>query len=107
MDTNKNGFLSQGDWTLWVDNIKDAMKISPEDEAALRDAHVQLAVELGATEPGVQVPQEEFLKNAATFAASGDKIKTFLAELTQIWYRVLDMNHDGFISRDEFHKVAI
>lgn len=103
LDRNKNGYLSQGDWTLWVDNLKKVIKMTPEEEATLRDCHVRLAAKLGATDPGVQVSEEEYLKNAAAFAASNDT--AFLAEINKAWYHVLDINDDGAISLDEYIKV--
>ena len=58
LDRNKNGFLSQEDWTLWVDNLKKIIMMKPDEEKKLRDIHVKFASLLGATGPGVQVKQD-------------------------------------------------
>ena len=104
LDTNKNGFLSQEDWILMVDNLKAILGMEEEKFKTVKEVHIKLASRLGAT-PGVQLTPEEFIKTAAKFAANEYESRACLKEVTDALFDVLDTNRNGTISLTEYTKL--
>ena len=104
LDINKNGFLSQEDWILMVDNLKVILGMAEEKLKTVREVHIKLASLLGA-KPGVQLTEEEFVKTAAKFAANEKESRASLKEVTNALFDVLDTNKDGILSLDEYTKL--
>ena len=104
LDTNKNGFLSQEDWILMVDNLKGILGMAEEKLKTVREVHIKLASRLGA-KPGVQLTEEEFVKTAAKFAVNEDESRACLKEVTDALFDVLDTNRDGTLSLVEYTKL--
>ena len=105
LDRNKNGFLSQEDWTSWVDNLSKIIKMGAKEEARLREVHVKFAAKLGATGPGVQVSVDQFVAAVADFSSKREENSAFLTEVNQAWFDVVDTNDDGTISLAEYTKI--
>ena len=103
-DRNKNGYLSEGEFLLWVDNLKQALNPDPQDVERLRASCLKLSAVLGA-KPGGKLSQDEFLKGAAEFAANKESHKV-LDEMEEAYYAVMDINKDGKLSLEEYIKVG-
>ena len=105
LDKNKNGYLSQEDWLLWLDdNFKSILGIGEEKLKQVREVHLKLASLLGA-KPGVQLTPEEFVKGAAKFAANEAESRACLKEVNEIMFDVLDTNKDGTVNLEEYAKL--
>ena len=104
LDRNKNGFLSQEDWILWVNNLKVILGMTEEKLKTVREVYIKLASLLGA-KPGVRLTEEEFMKTAAKFAANEKESRACLKEVNEAMFDVLDTNKDGTISLEEYTKL--
>lgn len=109
LDVNKNGYVSLENYTLWVDNIEKEHNQDPEMIARLREVQTNFAGAYGL-KPGVQFTQDQFVKAIAGLAASesarkqnGERLLMF--DLIDAWYDVVDSNHDGTITLDEYKKI--
>ena len=105
LDKNKNGLLSQEDWTIWIDNLKKAVEMDPKKEAKLREVHTKFGAKLGVTGPGTALTVDEFMKSAADFSSKKEENSDFLTEVNQAWLDVVDTNKDGTISLSEYTKI--
>ena len=104
LDANKNGFLTQGDCTVMVTNIKKYIELSAENEAKLLRLLVEQCARLGVPDPDTRLSQEEYVKAAANFASKEEENRPFVVEINQAWFDVLDTNEDGTISLEEYTK---
>ena len=108
-DLNKNGFLELADWELWVNNTEKACNPSPAVSSKLRQAMRDFCAGLGLTE-GKKSTREQFVKDFAAFAVVERRKKErgeepLLLKLNVIWYDVVDTNHDGSLTLDEYRTV--
>lgn len=110
VDFNKKGFMSLEDWELWVDNIQRDLNPDPALVKNLREVMREYCQGIGL-KPGVQLTPKQFVQKFAVFAAV-EKAKydmgeePFLFKLNHAWYNVVDTNHDGTITLDEYTKVT-
>lgn len=109
VDYNKDGFLSVEDWELWVDNIERDVNPDPNLIDTLRTRMREYCAGMGIT-PGVKATMGEFIKGMAAMAERerakrlrGDE--TLLERLNHAWYDVVDTNHDGCVTLEEYRKV--
>ena len=109
LDLNKSNTVSIADWQMWVDNIEREVKPKPELLEKLKQRMHNYAEQMGLKQ-GVQLTKDQFVQEFAKFAATqsakvakGDRPLIF--ELNDAWYDVVDTNHDGFITLDEYTKV--
>lgn len=105
MDKNKNGLWSQEDWTIWIDNLKKTVEMGATEEAKLRAVHGKFGAKLGATGPGVQLTQDQFVKAVAGFSSKKEENIALINEVNQAWFDVVDTNDDGTISLSEYTKI--
>ena len=104
LDINKNGFVSQEDWTLMVDNLRAILGMAEEKLKTVREVHIKLASRLGA-KPGLELTEEEFVKSAAKFAANEKDSRACLKEVTDALFEVLDTNKDGSLRLEEYTQL--
>ena len=109
VDLNKDGFMSLEDWEMWVDNIEREVKPDPQIVATLRTRMQEFCGAMGLT-PGKKATKEEFISGAAAMAEAerAKKLKgeeTVLERLNNAWYDVVDTNHDGCVTLDEWRQV--
>lgn len=105
LDRNKNGYLSQEDWTVLVDTLKKLVKMGPGEEEKLREAYVKYASALGA-KPGVRLDVDDYLQSVAKFASNQEESRKLLAEVNKASFAVIDTNDDGTISLVEYTKIC-
>ena len=109
IDVNKNGTVEEADYMRWIENIK--RDVNPD--AALLDnltkAMGNFTAALGMT-GGKKLNKEEYVNAMAemgiaenTKRAKGER--TLSSYLNEAWHAVVDKNHDGFVTRDEFLTV--
>ena len=110
IDINKNGTLEAADWMKWIENIK--RDVNPD--AALLDNLIKamgnFTVALGVAEPGKKLNKDEYVEAMAETAvaelakkAKGER--TLSSYLNEAWHAVVDKNHDGFVTKDEFDTI--
>ena len=110
VDINKNGTVEEDDYMRWVENIKK--DVNPD--AALLDKLIKAVkrcyVEGMGLTPGKKFNKDEYVKAMAEMAvgelarkARGEK--TLLSIADDAWYDLVDKNHDGFVTLDEFCTV--
>ena len=109
MDINKNGTLEEADWMKWVDNIK--RDVNPD--AALLDnltkAMGNFTAALGVT-GGKKLTKDDYVKASAEIAVAEQARKakgerTLGSYLNEAWHAVVDKNHDGFVTKEEYHAI--
>ena len=109
IDLNKNGTLEEADWMRWAENIK--RDVNPD--AALLDnltkAMGNFTAAMGAT-AGKKLNKDEYVKVSAEMAVAEQAKKakgerTLVSYVNEAWHAVVDKNHDGFVTRDEFHAI--
>lgn len=105
LDRNKNGYLSQEDWTVLVDTLKKLVKMGPGEEEKLREVYVKYAAALGA-KPGVRLDVDDYLQSVAKFASNQEESRKLLAEVNKASFAVIDTNDDGTISLVEYTKIC-
>jgi len=106
LDTNKNGRLSVEDWQLWADNIEKEVKPAAPLMAALRARTEEYCAAMGIVR-GKQATKAEFLKGIAAMAVAERAKKekgeeTVLHKLNNAFYDIVDTNHDGCVTLDEW-----
>lgn len=105
-DLNKNGVVSLEDFELWIDNIKKMVNPDPSLLAKLKKVLNEYTSALGL-KPGVKLTSDQFVQALAKFTAEekakGDDM--LQKKMNHAWYDVVDTNHDGTISLDEYRKV--
>ena len=109
LDKNKNGYLSLEDYELWVDNLENMVKPAPHLIATVRDRTKKYCAGLGIVR-GKQATKGEFLKGIAALAVS-ERAKwlagkeTLLTSMLDSWFDVVDTNHDGTVTQDEWKTI--
>jgi Ca2+-binding EF-hand superfamily protein len=111
MDRNKSGYLEREDWELWINNLE---KASTNPDPALMDnlrkALYEYCDGLGLKK-GTKLLKDEFIRNAASFIASERAKKKrgeeepLIFKLNNALFDMVDTNHDGTISLDEFRVI--
>ena len=109
VDLNKNGTLEVDDWIRYVDNVNREVKPNPKLYENLRQAMLNAIAAMGVL-PGKKLTKDEFVKNFAEMAVTDSKKrsrdeKTYIGILENAWYDTLDINHDGFVTLDEYRIV--
>ncbi len=109
VDLNKDGVMSLEDWEMWVDNIEKDVKPEPQLVLALRTRMQEFCAGMGLTSDK-KATKEEFISSAAAMAEAerAKKLKgeeTLLEQLNNAWYDVVDTNHDGCVTLDEWRQV--
>ena len=106
IDINKNGTVEMDDWTRWVENMKN--KINPDAQLLekFNKATMDIMVDMGLT-TGKKLNIDEYVKVMAEVAvvdrnrqAKGEQ--SHREAFYNALYEVVDKNHDGSLSRDEF-----
>ena len=106
LDTNKDGFLSLEDWQLWADNIEKEVKPAAHLMKALRAQTKEYCAAMGIVR-GTKATKNEFLKGIAAMAVTEKAKKergeeTALHKLNNAFYDIVDANHDGCVTLDEW-----
>ena len=111
VDQNKNGLIEAADFEVMLNNLAREVKqadpkVHDNFRRILMDKHI---VAMGITS-GKKLTKEEYVKNMAKMAAveHGKRIrgeKLSLAEVNDAMYDLMDVNHDGTVSLDEFTTV--
>ena len=109
VDFNKNGTLEVDDWIRYVDNVNREVKPNPKLYENLRQAMLNAIAAMGVL-PGKKLTKDEFVKNFAEMAVTDSEKrsrdeKTYIGILENAWYDTLDINHDGFVTLDEYRIV--
>ena len=107
-DTDKNGYISNTDILKFADNLAKETDC-PEMITKLREVMLEWAAAMGLEE-GVKANKQQFLKMVAEMAVSENaKVKrgekTLLYKLDNALFDVVDANHDGTITLNEFKVV--
>ena len=109
IDINKNGFVEEDDWMRWIENIKKDVNPDAKLIDNLTKALKDFTTAMGATS-GAKLNKDEYVKASAKMAVSETARKakgepTLGSLVTKAWHGVVDKNHDGTISLDEFRTV--
>ena len=102
-DVDKKGFITADYYKVWIEKINEIIKPDPSLIAALEKVSQEYVTEIGLT-PGVQFTEDQYLEAIAKFAAK-DRDKgedSMLYKGTNAFYDVVDKNHDGTITQDEY-----
>ena len=108
-DINKNGTVEMDDWKRWVENIKAAANPDAAKLEKLNKAVADYIAGMGIT-AGTKLTKDQYVRAMAEFAVA-DNAKRAKGETTlrdafnNAWYDVVDKNHDGSITKDEFCAV--
>ena len=109
IDINKNGTVEEDDWKRWIENVKKEVNPDAKLLDNLTKALGNYTKAMGAT-PGRKLNKDEYVKVMAEMAvaenarkAKGEK--TLASYATEAWHDVVDKNHDGFVTIDEFRTV--
>ena len=109
IDINKNGTVEEEDWKRWVENIKK--DVNP-DAKLLENLNNKMAdyIKAMGLAPGKKLNKDEYLKAMAEMAvvenarkAKGER--TLGSHINDAWHDLVDKNHDGFVTIDEFRTV--
>ena len=109
VDLNKNGTMEVEDWLRYVDNINREVKPDTRLYENLRQAMLNNIAAMGLT-PGKKLTKDEYVKNMADMAVRENAKrsrgeKTYLEILENAWYAIMDINHDGVVTLDEYRIV--
>ena len=109
IDINKNGTVEQDDWKRWVENIKKDVNPDAKLLENLNQKTADYVKEMGL-EPGKKLTKEEYMKAMAGMAVSENARKakgerTLGSFVNDAWHDLVDKNHDGFVTLDEFRIV--
>ena len=110
MDLNKNSYLELVDWLQMVRNIEKETKADAALIAKLEEAMREYCAGMGLT-PGKKSTREQFVKDMAAFAVSERSKKAageqpLLFKANNAWHNVVDTNHDGYLTLDEYRIIA-
>ena len=110
LDVNKNGYLSREDWLISVDKLAKVVPDRPAEIAKHRAVTLEFTDAIGLTQ-GVQADKKKFRELAAAWqlAETGRRDKgemTMSEKVNNAHFDVLDKNHDGYVTWDEY-KVMI
>lgn len=107
LDVDKSGYLTRKDYDVGQRMIKLEMEPDPKLFALYCDATEEFCVSaLGLTQ-GKRLTKEEYVKQAANAAESElEKRKrgeeTLLGKVQNAYFDVIDKNHDGFVTLEEY-----
>ena len=109
IDINKNGTVEEEDWTRWIENIKRDVNPDAALLDKLKKAMGDYTAAVGVTS-GKKLNKDEYVKAMAEMAAAetarkAKGEKTLGNFVNDAWHDVVDKNHDGFITLDEFRTV--
>ena len=107
-DTDKNGHISNADILKFADNLAKETD-RPEMITKLREVMLEWAAAMGLEE-GVKANKQQFLKMVAAMAVSENaKVKrgekSLLYKFYNALFDVVDVNHNGTITLNEFKVV--
>lgn len=110
VDRNKDGYISQEDWLRFPDELAKVVPDRPAENAKFRELMMEVAREMGFPE-GVTLDKQKFIELAAAMmVVQVGKIKRGEQPLTekvdQASFDVVDRNHDGNITWDEYQLLA-
>ena len=110
MDKNKNGYFTREEWFIVVDRLAKAVPDRPDELAKARKLMEDFCEELGLT-GGAKVDQDKYVQLVAVFAvkqmnASMKGEETVYDKLVNAMFDVVDHNHDGTISWEEYKTVT-
>lgn len=109
-DVNKNGFVKRADFQAFVDNLeKLTQNERPDLIKKAREVVMEFADSLGVKE-GVKLTKEEYIEGMAALAVEQSaKLKrgetSLTVKLNNAFYDVVDVNHDGTISLEEYKLI--
>ena len=113
VDLNKNGYIELDDWDLWVRNMERVtnFKADPVLIDKLREVMHEYCAGF-KVKKGTRVMKDQFVVNFAVFAASERAKKKrgeepLLFKLNNAYFDVVDANHDGCVTLEEYRKVTI
>lgn len=106
VDINKNGTVDADDWQRWVENIK--AKVNPDAALLekLKKAMTDYTAGMGVT-GDKKLDRDQYVKAMAEMAVAENakraKGETTLRDaVNNAWYDVVDKNHDGSVTKEEF-----
>ena len=108
-DINKNGTLEEADLMRLVENIKKDVNPDPALLDNLTKAMGNYTTAMGLA-AGNKHSKDEFLKASAEMAVA-EKARKAKGEKTlgnfvnEAWHAVVDKNHDGFVTKDEYRTI--
>ena len=109
-DIDKNGYISTADFMKFADNLaKETGRPDSDLITKLRGVMMEWAAAIGIKE-GVKATKQEYLKLMATMAVSENaKVKrgekSLIYKLDNALFDVVDVNHDGNITLNEYKLV--
>ena len=108
-DSNRDGTVEIEDWLRCVDNINRDVKPDTKLYENLRQAMLNALGGVGVT-PGKKLTKDEFVKGMAEMAVAENARRSrgeipYLALMENAWYAILDINHDGVVTLDEYQIV--
>ena len=108
-DVDKNGYVSVADFIKFVDNLAKEAPDRPDLITKLRAVMVEWAAAIGIKE-GIKASKQEYLKLMAAMAVSENaKVKrgekSLIYKLDNALFDVVDVNHDGNITLNEYKLV--
>ena len=111
IDLDKDGYVSEKDYFVLIDNIAKVVTDRPEMIAKAREAMLLITKELGIT-GSMKVDKETYYKPIAEMAVaevarSKRGEETLLDNFYDAWFDVVDKNHDGYLSWDEFKVMMV
>ena len=109
IDINKNGTVEDGDWKKWIENIKKDVNPDAALLDKLTEAMANYTTAMGVT-PGKKLNKDEYVKAMAQMGVAENARKakgerTLGSYLNDAWHDVVDKNHDGFVTLDEFRTI--
>lgn len=106
IDINKNGKVDVDDWKRWVENIKKAANPDAALVEKLNKAMIDYCAGMGVTKD-TKLDRDQYVNAMAKLAVEENAKRakgeaTLRDALNNAWYDMVDKNHDGFVTKDEF-----
>ena len=106
LDVDKSGYLSREDWLIFIDDLAKVITDRPALIAKAREVTLEYMDVFGLTE-GVKADKQKFQElSAAMSIAEAARLKkgeeTWIEKLDNASFDVVDRNHDGCVTWDEF-----
>ena len=106
IDINKNGTVEMDDWKQWVENIKKAVNPDAALLEKLTKVMIDYCAGMGVTAE-TKLNKDQYVKAIAEFVVAENakraKGETTLRDVVNnAWYDVVDKNHDGSVTKEEF-----
>ena len=102
-DLNKNGYLSTEEFKTGIDRLAQKVTDRPELIAKLREASAELTTAIGITET-TKADKKKFVELLAAFVTE-EKAKALIEKHNEALFDVVDRNHDGHITWEEYKSV--